>query len=222
MALCEHCEAEIARPGEKLPAPWFDHDQKTIGAEHVEPKIWEVMQILWRRRGHYTTRDSFMALLYGDRPDDPPHEKIIDVYISKLRRVLTATPYAISSVYAGGYQLIDRARVEVGSSPLEIGEVESGVPVPLTKIRTLPKDRYGFAELKVGDSRRIYNVTVNVLKAACLTAKKRGLGYFYGGFDNDGQMRVWRVEPTPSETERQTAARLQPIRRKPRLVEMPE
>jgi DNA-binding winged helix-turn-helix (wHTH) protein len=221
MALCEHCEAEIARPGERLPAPWFDHDQKTIGSEHVEPKLWEVMQILWKRRGHYTTRDSFMALLYGDRPDDPPHEKIIDVFISKLRRVLTTTPYAIDSAYNSGYQLIDRARIEVGS-PLEIGEIESGVPVPPSKINTIPKDRYGFAELKIGDSRRVFNIRINALKAACLTAKKKGFGVFYAGFDADGQMRVWRVEPTPSAADRQTAARLVTPIRAPRLVDKPD
>jgi DNA-binding response OmpR family regulator len=34
------------------------------------------------------TKEAAMVLLYGDRPDDPPEEKIVDVLICKIRNKL--------------------------------------------------------------------------------------------------------------------------------------
>jgi DNA-binding winged helix-turn-helix (wHTH) protein len=211
MALCEHCRAEIEEAAARLPPPWFDHDQKTIAGERVHPKVWEVLLILWRRRGRYTSRDSIMTLLYSDRVEDPPDEKIVDVYVSKVRRSLAPTPWAIDSVYHHGHQLIDRVRLE--RREVEIGEVEIGVPAPPPKIKTSGPhgDKYRLEELRVGESRRVYNVRLATLKSACWLARRQGRGEFRAAFDGDGQMRVWRLAAAtgrapPSAAQRAAAA----------------
>ncbi len=106
MALCERCQAEIIRPQDRLPEPWFNHDAHLIGRECVSPRLWQVLELLWRRRGRIVARESIMALLYGDR-NDPPGQDILNVYVCLLRKKLGATPVAILSARGLGFQAID-------------------------------------------------------------------------------------------------------------------
>lgn len=107
MALCEHCRAELERPDEKLPPPWFDHGTHEVAGVRLPPIPWKILEILYRRRDRVVSKDSLMTLLYSDRPDNPPCEKIIDVFICRLRSVLKSTPYSIRTQWAIGYQWLE-------------------------------------------------------------------------------------------------------------------
>ncbi len=110
MNLCDRCRAELEQPSEIMPQPWFDDDQKSIAGRYCQGKLWRLLKILWRRRGRYLSRDTLMTLLYENETDDPPGDLIIDVMVCKLRHRLEPTPYAISSRYGSGWQLVDRDR----------------------------------------------------------------------------------------------------------------
>jgi hypothetical protein len=195
MSLCEQCRAEIARPSEKMPEPWFDDDQKTIAGAQVEPMIWKTLEILWRRRAQHLSVDILMTLLYSDKPDDPPGDRVIRVHICKLRNALTPTPYAIDSLYVAGYRLVDRdqAGPRVGA-PADLGALETGIPLPrLPKLR-VSRDKYGLRAMLVGESRIIRGVALKTLRAVLYDTAQRGLGTFRAGHDGDGAMRIWRIE----------------------------
>ncbi len=107
MALCERCQAEITRPQDRLPEPWFDHDAHLIAGKHVSLLLWRFLELLWRRRGRIVACESVMALLYGDC-SDPPEEVIVKIYICKLRKKLRPVPFVtIKTEWGLGYQLID-------------------------------------------------------------------------------------------------------------------
>ncbi len=107
MALCEHCEAELIRPQQRLPEPWFDHDAHTIAGQNVPPVLWRMLEVLWRRRRMLVARESMMALLYGHRIDEPDDHNIT-VYACRLRLLLAPTPFAIKNERNHGYRLIER------------------------------------------------------------------------------------------------------------------
>ena len=193
MALCEHCRAELASQ-ERLPPPWFDHDRHTVAGEHLGVMRWQILEILWRRRDRVVSTDTLMTLLYSDRPDDPPDEKIIDVLVSQLRRDLEPTPCSIRTDWGFGYQLCEYKQT---GDPV-LGEVDDDVPLPQRPLRTVAgwvrNDKYQLAELKVGQSRRVDNAKLGTLKSACQRAQQRGYGSFTAGYDGKGVMRIWRVE----------------------------
>ena len=193
MALCEHCRAELASQ-ERLPPPWFDHDRHTVAGEHLGVKRWQILEILWRRRDRAVSTETLMTLLYSDQPDDPPDDKIIDVYISQLRRDLEPTPCSIRTDWGFGYQLCEYKQT---GDPV-LGEVDDDVPPPQRPLRTVAgwvrNDKYQLAELKVGQSRRVDNAKLGTLKSACQRAQQRGYGSFTAGYDGKGVMRIWRVE----------------------------
>ena len=194
MTLCEHCRAEVAGQGERLPPPWFDHDRHTVAGEHLGVKRWQILEILWRRRDRAVSTETLMTLLYSDQPDDPPDDKIIDVYISQLRRDLEPTPCSIRTDWGFGYQLCEYKQT---GDPV-LGEVDDDVPLPQRPLRTVAgwvrNDKYQLAELKVGQSRRVDNAKLSTLKSACQRAQRRGHGSFTAGCDGKGVMRIWRVE----------------------------
>ena len=188
MALCERCRAEIESPGEPLPPPWFDGDCHTVAGEPLTPKEWQVLEILWRRRDRPVTSETLMTLLYSDQPDDPPQDKIIQVYICRLRAKLDRTPYSIRSTWGDGYQLLDhKQRTEI-----EIGEAEDDKPPP----RAAPRggDKYRLTDLKPGQSRRIVGARLESLRYVCSYARRHGRGSFDAGYDEAGHMRIWRLE----------------------------
>jgi hypothetical protein len=92
MALCEHCRAGLPGSAERLPPPWSDHDRRTIAGRRTGREPWRVLEVLWRRRGRIVSTESLMALAYGDRADDPPGDKIMLIWILRLRRGARADP----------------------------------------------------------------------------------------------------------------------------------
>src|SRR5262249_13505576 len=155
MALCEHCEAELAGAAEHLPPPWFDHDGRRVAGRHVTPRLWAVLQIMYRRRGKVVSNNSLMTLLYGDKLD-PPEPKIIDVWICKLRQAIAPTPYSIQTHWRTGYQFLEPADDAKGPTDPIVGDVEDDVPRPPRRGPEFPRgDKYGLTLLEVGQSRRI-------------------------------------------------------------------
>ena len=87
-----------------------DLDNKTVevcGARvHVTVKEYEMLELLALRKGSTITREMFRSHLYGSM--DEPGPKIIDVFISKLRKRLTNASRGknyIETVSGRGYAL---------------------------------------------------------------------------------------------------------------------
>jgi DNA-binding response OmpR family regulator len=109
MALCEHCRAELDGRVERLQPPWFDQDRHAVAGKRVRPTVWLILEILYRRRrGRPVSTDSLMTLLYEGRPDDPPNDKIIQVFVCLLRKALLPTPFAIQTTWNVGFTLVER------------------------------------------------------------------------------------------------------------------
>jgi DNA-binding response OmpR family regulator len=110
VALCEHCRAELA--GDvmvaRLPEPWIDHDRHAIHGVHVPLMEWRVLELLYaRRRSGPVSEDTMMTILYSDKPDDPPQETIIKVFMCKLRQKLKPTPFGIRTIWGQGYEWVE-------------------------------------------------------------------------------------------------------------------
>jgi DNA-binding winged helix-turn-helix (wHTH) protein len=189
VSLCERCRAELAED-ERLPPPWFDHAQHQVGGVALSPSEWRVLEVLWRRRGCTVATDSLMALLYDSRPDEPPDDKIIVVYICRLRAALDHTPYSIRTLHGEGYELLTG---KVSGEPL-VGEAEDGVPLPARERPPANRDKYGLRTLQEGQSRKIGNAKLATLHAACRYAARRGWGRFAAAPDERGELRIWRLE----------------------------
>lgn len=117
MPLCERCNAEIIEPAHRLPLPWFDHDLHRVGGRPCTALRWRLLEILWHRRARYVSRDSLHSLLYQDRLDDPPDDRIVVVTLCYLRRLLRDTPYRIECRKFTGYRLVEPLTARsVGSS----------------------------------------------------------------------------------------------------------
>lgn len=58
------------------------------------------------RDGKAATKEALMAALYHAEPGDWPEDKIIDVFVCKLRKKLVGTPYSIETVWGIGYRLL--------------------------------------------------------------------------------------------------------------------
>lgn len=70
-----------------------------------------LLTILSDRAGRVVSKESLMLLLYGDAPDEPPDEKVIDVYVCKIRPKLAGTGCSIETVWGEGFRFTgdDRA-----------------------------------------------------------------------------------------------------------------
>jgi len=68
-----------------------------------------VLGLLAKRQ--YCTREAIFTMLYGNRTDDPPDPKVIDVYVCKLRKKLgleiecVRIGYGAADNSSGGYRL---------------------------------------------------------------------------------------------------------------------
>jgi len=91
---------------------------------HVTGKEYAILELLSLRKGTTLTKEMFLDHLYGGI--DEPELKIIDVFICKLRKkisALTGGPHYIETVWGRGYVLKDpdeaegRARPPVDASP---------------------------------------------------------------------------------------------------------
>lgn len=90
--------AELAEMRAAILPPVQFPDEWHLGA--TETKI---LTILSRRVGCFT-KQALYSLLYGARPNGPD-VKILDVFISKLRKHLIGTGIEIQTIWARGYQL---------------------------------------------------------------------------------------------------------------------
>jgi two-component system cell cycle response regulator CtrA len=61
------------------------------------------------RRGR-VRRDQFMTVLYAERPDHEPNDKIVDVLICKIRKKLKPYGVVIKTVWGAGYELTPESR----------------------------------------------------------------------------------------------------------------
>jgi two-component system, cell cycle response regulator CtrA len=81
-------EAQIPPPV-AVPAAW--------GLTRMEGRV---LEILMRREE--VSRDAIMDALYGNNPD-PPFEKVIDVYVTKIRRKVAPFGVKVLSKWGFGY-----------------------------------------------------------------------------------------------------------------------
>jgi two-component system cell cycle response regulator CtrA len=87
-------------------------DTKTVevGGEmiHLTGKEYQMLELLSLRKGTTLSKEMFLNHLYGD--DNEPEVKIIDVFICKLRKKLTAAADGIDyieTIWGRGYALRD-------------------------------------------------------------------------------------------------------------------
>src|SRR5262245_25128403 len=97
-----------------------DLDTKTVevSAQRVYPtaKEYQMLELLSLRKGMTLTKEMFLNQLYGGM--DEPEQKIIDVFICKLRKKLQAATggqHYIETVWGRGYVLRDPADAHVAA-----------------------------------------------------------------------------------------------------------
>ena len=63
---------------------------------------------LAERMPMWTTKKYLMDATYGLSNDKEPEEKIIDVWICKIRRAMKHTPYIIETLHGGSVRLVKK------------------------------------------------------------------------------------------------------------------
>ena len=91
---------------------------------HVTAKEYSVLELLALRRGMTLTKETFLDHLYGGM--DEPEQKIIDVFICKLRKKIAAVSghqTAIRTVWGRGYTLdeADATGLAEDPTPFSVG-----------------------------------------------------------------------------------------------------
>lgn len=109
-------------------------------------KEYGILELLALRRGMTLTKENFLDHLYGGM--DEPEQKIIDVFICKLRKkiaALSGDQQAIKTIWGRGYVLDDAETLKglaEGPAPF-IGEGDPIASRPLTEIDLLMLDLIG-------------------------------------------------------------------------------
>ncbi len=69
----------------------------------------QVADFLLLRKGKVCSKEQLLDALYGNRADDPPDAKIIDVFVCKMRKKLIhfGSPYGVETVWGAGYKLVE-------------------------------------------------------------------------------------------------------------------
>lgn len=102
-----------------LDAKTVDVDSKTV---HLTGKEYQMLELLSLRKGTTLTKEMFLNHLYGGM--DEPELKIIDVFICKLRKKLSAATggeHYIETVWGRGYVLRDPEPAELDEERLVVG-----------------------------------------------------------------------------------------------------
>lgn len=102
-----------------LDAKTVDVESKTV---HLTGKEYQMLELLSLRKGTTLTKEMFLNHLYGGM--DEPELKIIDVFICKLRKKLSAATggeHYIETVWGRGYVLRDPEPVELDEELLVVG-----------------------------------------------------------------------------------------------------
>lgn len=126
----------------------LDRDRQVVTVDGrvvaITGREFEVLETLLLRRSALLTKERFMSRLYGD--EDGPDQRIIDVFICKLRRKLAAAGAAeiVRTVWGVGYVAEDPgpAAVEAARARHAAGQPRARrahlVPVPTPAARVIP------------------------------------------------------------------------------------
>lgn len=92
--------------------------ERQLGHDFVPPIEWGLTATEARLFGcllaaELVTREAFMAALYRDLRKDPPEEKIIDVFVCKIRRKLKPFGIEIATRWGQGHALTPEAKALV-------------------------------------------------------------------------------------------------------------
>jgi DNA-binding winged helix-turn-helix (wHTH) protein len=125
--MTSHEPAIPTRIGDFVADPGLDTLTGPAGAQHLEPKVMEVLLHLARRRGETVSQEELLAAVWGGRF---VVEAVVTRAVSELRKALGDDPKApryIQTVARRGYRLI----AEVGSvAPVGAAERKSASPGP--------------------------------------------------------------------------------------------
>lgn len=95
-----YLKAQLADTSIVFPARW-----------HLSPSQTILMRCLLRRR--LMTRDAAMALLYSGRAGDEPGDKIIDVFVARIRTAVRGDGIKILNQHGSGYYLTDAMKARI-------------------------------------------------------------------------------------------------------------
>jgi DNA-binding winged helix-turn-helix (wHTH) protein len=105
---CPHCYGSLdkTRAPTILPPPWFDHEMRQVivgdKRRKLDATMFRLLIIFWERPDRLLSRNILMSLLYPD-PDTEARDKIIDIYMFRLRKALLGTPYSILTRWGEGF-----------------------------------------------------------------------------------------------------------------------
>lgn len=94
---------ELREEVRQLRKQLFADDPLPACLPHLTPNEESALRVLLRRRG-LVTKEAIYNALYGHR--DGPDEKLVDVWVHKLRRKLEGTGYEIITSWGRGYELV--------------------------------------------------------------------------------------------------------------------
>ncbi len=77
----------------------------------LTPTEHRILSLLWSQRSRLVRSEAIIEHLYGDDPNGGPlyARTLVTVYMSKLRKKLTGTPYEIRNQWMTGYRLVELA-----------------------------------------------------------------------------------------------------------------
>lgn len=80
--------------------------------------------------GRVHGKDHLLDVVHGNRPDEPPGVKIVDVYVCKIRQKLRGTAIEVRTVWGSGYDVADLAplRRAMAGEPIERSLPPTEVP----------------------------------------------------------------------------------------------
>jgi two-component system cell cycle response regulator CtrA len=89
---------------------------------HLTGKEYSTLELLVLRRGQFVTKEAFLNHIYGGM--DEPETKIIDVFVCKLRKKLTAAGAdgLVATAWGRGYILRDPVQAIQAIWPASIAE----------------------------------------------------------------------------------------------------
>jgi two-component system cell cycle response regulator CtrA len=115
----------VPEPGQQQPATVMaglvvDPNTRTVSADgqpvRLTPKEYEILELLSSRKGKTLTKEMILNHLYGGK--DEPALKIIDVFVCKLRKKLSAgNKRYIETVWGRGYRLCEPTQLTPVASP---------------------------------------------------------------------------------------------------------
>jgi len=76
----------------------------------LTPKEGRILDVLKRAGNRGVSRDGLMAAVYGAEAGDWPQDKIIDVFLVRIRRKIADQPFHIENVFGRGFRFRDGPR----------------------------------------------------------------------------------------------------------------